>query len=168
MGTTEPRCWLQPVSATSDLDDPDGWISCEAVGTIVSSAQRTRFTPNLGLELARITPLGAAPLLDYLVVTSDTVEAGVRQLARYFRLVGNPVVLEVHDEGEGDIRVEMGSGAAPFSYEYVASLMVLHFRGETDARFAVTSISFQHTPDESPDSSVSSDARCARRLRGTG
>jgi AraC-like DNA-binding protein len=118
------------------------------VATIVSSAQRTRFTPNLGLELARITPLGAAPLLDYLVVTSDTVGAGVRQLARYFRLVGNPVTLEVHEEGEGDIRVEMASGAAPFSYEYAASLMVLHFRGETDASFAVTSISFQHRPDD--------------------
>jgi len=148
LGYDRPALLASAGLGDTHLDDADGWISCEAVGTIVSSAQRTRFTPNLGLELARITPLGAAPLLDYLVATSDTVGAGVRQLARYFRLVGNPVALEVHDEGEGDIRVEMGSGAAPFSYEYVASLMVLHFRGETDAHFAVTSISFQHTPDE--------------------
>lgn len=130
------------------LEDPDVRIPCEVLGTILSSAQRTRFTPNLGLELARISPLGTSPLLDYLVVTSDTVGAGVRQLARYLRLIGNPVFLEVDDAGGGEICVAMGSGAAPFSYEYVASLMVLHFRAETDGRFAATSISFQHTPDD--------------------
>jgi AraC-like DNA-binding protein len=114
----------------------------------LSCAQQTRFTPNLGLELARITPLGASPLLDYLVVTSDTVGSGVRQLARYLRLIGNPVVLDIHDEGGDGIRVQMGSGAAPFSLEYVAPLMILHLQAETDGRFAVTSVSFQHSPDD--------------------
>jgi len=133
--------------AASDLGDADARIPCEALGTILSCAQRTRFTPNLGLELAQVTPIGTAPLLDYLVVTSDTVESAVRQLARYLRLVGNPVVLDVREEDDG-IRVQMASGAAPFSLEYVASLMVLHLRDETEGRFAVTSISFQHTPDD--------------------
>lgn len=130
------------------LNDPDARIPCEVLGAMLSCAQHTRFTPNIGLELARITPPGASPLLDYLVVTSDTVELGVRQLARYLRLIGNPVVLEVHDEGNDDIRVQMGSGAAPFSFEYLASLMILHLRTETDGHFAVKSISFQHTPDD--------------------
>ena len=90
----------------TDLNDPDARIPCEALGTILSRAQQERFTPNLALELARLTPMGAYPLLDYLVLTSDTVGAGVRQLARYFRLVGNPVVINVHEEGD-PIRVEM-------------------------------------------------------------
>jgi len=132
----------------ADLTDPDTRISCEAIGAMLSGAQRTRFTPNLGLELARLTPMGTNPLLDYLVVTSDTVGSGVHQLARYLRLIGNPVVLDVHDEHDDDIRVEMANGAAPFSVEYVAALMVLHLRAETDGRFAVTSINFQHTPDD--------------------
>ena len=72
----------------------------------------------------------------------------MQQLARYFRLSGNPVVLDVRDEDHDDIRVQMGSGAAPFSLEYVAALIVLHLRTETDGRFAATSISFQHTPDD--------------------
>jgi AraC-like DNA-binding protein len=132
----------------ADLNDPDAQVSCEALGAIVASAQRQRFMPNIGLQLARVTPLGANPLLDYLVATSDTVGAGVRQLARYFRLVGNPVVLDIQDDDQDHIRVQTRSGAAPFSVEFVFSLMVLHLRAETDGRFAVTSLSFQHTPDD--------------------
>jgi AraC-like DNA-binding protein len=132
----------------SELNDADARIPCEALGRILSAAQQVRFTPNLGLELARITPMGTNPLLDYLVVTSDTVAAGVRQLSRYLRLVGNPVVLDIHDEDNDHIRVQMADGAAPFSFEYLAALMVLHLRKETGDRFAVTSISFQHTPDD--------------------
>ena len=74
----------------TDLNDPDARIPCEAYGALVSRAQQERFTPNLALELARLTPMGAYPLLDYLVLTSDTVGAGVRQLARYFRLDRQP------------------------------------------------------------------------------
>src|SRR5580765_5420673 len=121
-----------------DLNDPDARMPCEAIGAIVSRAQQERFTPNLALELARLTPVGAYPLLDYLVVTSDTVGAGVRQLARYFRLVGNPVVITPHEDVD-PICVEI-SAPAPFSVEYVASLMVLHFRNETDGRFAAAHV----------------------------
>jgi AraC-like DNA-binding protein len=133
----------------ADLDDVDARIPCEALGALITGAQQQRFTPNIGLEVARMTPLGAYPLLDYLVVTSDTVGSGVQQLARYQRLVGNPIDLRVRDEG-GDVRLLMADGAAPFSLEFLASLMVLHLRHETDGRFAVTSISFQHTPDDVP------------------
>src|SRR5262245_65666191 len=65
-----------------DLADPDTRVSCEAIGNLLSLAQRSRFTPNLGIELARCTPIGAYPLLDYLVATSETVEKGVRSEER--------------------------------------------------------------------------------------
>ena len=125
-----------------DLDDPDARVHCEAYGTLVACACKERFTPNLALELARLTPMGAYPLLDYLVLTSDTVGAGVRQLARYFLLVGNPVVVNPHEDVD-PIRVEI-SAPSPFSVEYVASLMVLHFRNETDGRFTAANVSFEH------------------------
>jgi AraC-like DNA-binding protein len=131
----------------ADLNNRDARISCEALGAVLSHAQRERFTPNLALELAKVTPLGAYPLLDYLVVTSDTVGEGVRQLARYLRLVGNPVTIDLHEEVD-PIRVEMASAAAPFSVEFGAYLMILHFRNETDGRFAARNISFLHTPDD--------------------
>jgi AraC-like DNA-binding protein len=131
----------------ADLNDPDGRIPCEAYGALLARAQQERFTPNLALELARLTPMGAFPLLDYLVITSDTVGAGVRQLARYYELVGSPVVIQLQEDID-PIRVEMVGAAVPFSDEYLASLMILHLRSETDGRFAAGNVSFQHTPDD--------------------
>jgi AraC-like DNA-binding protein len=130
----------------TDLDDPDGRVPCEAYGAVVSRAQQERFTPNLALEVARMTPMGAYPLLDYLVLTSDTVGAGVRHLAHYLSLVGNPIVVSVHEDVE-PIRIEMAA-PAPFAVEYFASLMILHFRNETDGHFAAAQVNFQHKPDD--------------------
>ena len=133
----------------TDLDDPDGRVPCEALGVIVSRAQQARFTPNLALEAARLVPIGSNRLLDYLVLTSDTVGAGVGQMARYFALIGSPVALQVHERGD-PIRVEMPGSPAPFSVEFVVSLMSLHFREETDGRYAPARISFMHAPDDVP------------------
>jgi AraC-like DNA-binding protein len=130
-----------------DFDDPDARVPCEIFGALVSRAQQERFTPNLALEMARLTPIGEYPLLDYLVLTSDTIGTGARQLARYFRLVGNPVVIDVHEDVD-PIRVEMTRAPAPFAVEYVASLVILHFRTETEGRFGGAHVSFQHTPDD--------------------
>jgi AraC-like DNA-binding protein len=129
-----------------DLENPDARVPCDAYGAVLTRAQHERFTPNLALELARVTPLGAWPLIDYLVVTADTVEAGVRQLARYVRITGAPFSIDVRDEVE-PIRVELTTLAAPFAIEFEAALMVLHFREETEGVFA-TSLSFTHTLDD--------------------
>jgi AraC-like DNA-binding protein len=128
-----------------DLDNPDASIPCEALGTLVARALEQRFTPNLGLEAARLVPIGAYPLLDYLVLTSDTVGAGIRQLARYYGLIGNPVAIQVRERGD-PVRVEMPGSPAPFGVEFTVSLILLHLREETEGRFTATGISFQHTP----------------------
>ncbi|HTS62960.1 MAG TPA: AraC family transcriptional regulator ligand-binding domain-containing protein [Candidatus Acidoferrales bacterium] len=132
---------------SAGLDDPDAIVPCEGVGSMLAQAQQERFTPNLGLELAKLTTLGAYPLLDYLVLTSDTVGAGVRQLERYFRIAGNPVTLSIH-AGRDPIAVEMTEAGAPFSVEYIAALMVLHFRAETGGKFTAAGIAFRHKPDD--------------------
>jgi AraC-like DNA-binding protein len=131
----------------AELSNPDVRISCEKLGQIITSAQRTRFTPNLALHLAHATPLGAYPLLDYVVLTSETVGAGVRGLARYFRLVGNPIAIEV-DEDSDPIRIDLAGGAAAFNVEFVTSLMQLHLRQETDDTFSFSGVSFRHKPDD--------------------
>lgn len=81
------------------------------------------------------------------MLTSDTVGAGVRQLARYFRIIGNPIDLDIREEVDG-VRLEMASTAAPFSIEFVSALMVLHFRNETDGRFIASRVTFKHTVDD--------------------
>jgi AraC-like DNA-binding protein len=131
----------------AQLSDPDMRISCEKLGVIITSAQQTRFMPNLAMHLAQVTPLGAYPLLDYVVLTSETVGAGVLGLARYLRLIGNPVVIEA-DEGSDPIRIALAGDAAPFGVEFVTSLMLLHLRQETDKAFNFSGVSFRHRPDD--------------------
>jgi len=114
---------------------------------MIARAQQQRFTPNLALEVARVTPIGAYPLLDYLVLTSETVGAGVRQLARYNRIIGGPIEIDIREEGD-IVRIVMASSAAPFSLEFVASLIILHFRNETDGRFAAIGVALEHSVDD--------------------
>jgi AraC-like DNA-binding protein len=134
---------LQP----GDLADPDARLPCTAYSSLLTNAQQIRFTPNLALRLATVVPIGAYPLLDYLVVTSDNVGEGLRQLSRYFRLVGNPVVLDAR-EGTDTIDMVMTGAGIPFSVEYLAALIVLHMRKETDGKFAAAGVSFMHRTDD--------------------
>jgi len=131
----------------SDLADPDARFPLEIYPAIFAQAQEQRFTPNLALRLAGATPIGAFPLLDYLVLTSENVGSGIRQLSRYFRLVGNPITLEVHETPK-QIDVATAGSSAPFGVEYTLSIIVLHLHEETEGRFAPTSVSFSHRPDD--------------------
>src|SRR5262245_41531471 len=128
------------------LDDPEARIPCATYEAVIRLAQQRRPTANLALRLAMNVPVGAFPLLDYLILTCDDIAAGVRQLSRYWRLVGNPMAFDVREESD-PIRVVMNGGPA-FTSEYSASLMVLHFREETGGRFAAASIHFTHRPDD--------------------
>lgn len=129
-----------------ELNHPDGRVSCERVGSLIARAQQRRFTPNLGFAIAAATPLGAYPLLDYLVLTSDTVGDGLAQLSRYLRITESPVWLRLHAD-EDPIRLEMQSVSA-FGYEFEAALIVLRMREETGGAFAAATIAFQHQPDD--------------------
>lgn len=132
----------------ADLASPDARLSCEVHGTILSQAMRTRDVPNISLKLAQVTPPGAYALLDYLVLTSDTVGAGLRQLAQYFRLTGSPVSISVK-EAPRSVRVELTSVPdATGAVEYTASLIILHMLRETGGRFGASEVSFRHSPDD--------------------
>jgi len=102
---------------------------------------------NLGAKLASVTPIGSFPLVDYLVVTSGTVGAGLKQLARYLRLNETPFTLEPREE-ERPVRVLFDRPLNSFAVEFGVSLTVLHLRGETDGPLHITSVSFSHNPDE--------------------
>ncbi len=126
-------------------DDPDALIPCQAIGGMFAYAMRTMPLNNLGLRLAMETPIGAFPLLDYLVLTCETVGDAVRQLARYFRLNEAPYELEIQ-EAENPGRIVFHSPRDSMTYEFGVSLMVLHLREETDNRWVPDSVSFTHQP----------------------
>ena len=84
----------------TELDDPDTMIPSSACNALFTLACEQRHYPNLGAHLGAVTPIGAYPLLDYLVVTTDTVAGALDQLVRYFHLVNAPFRLGVADDGD--------------------------------------------------------------------
>jgi AraC-like DNA-binding protein len=130
-----------------DLEDPDARFPCEMHAAIVARATVARPVTNLALRVVAETPIGANPLIDYLVVTSDTVGEGIRQLARYFRLVGPPVNIEVRDR-EDPVIVIVDSPFYEFGAEYTIALTLKNFREETAHKFAPQYVHFSHTPDD--------------------
>jgi AraC-like DNA-binding protein len=131
----------------SDLEDPDGHVPCAATGALICRAQERRPLSNMSLRLALETPLGAFPLLDYLVVSSDTVGEAFGQLARYLRITASPVVLEIFAD-EDPVRVVASSPGIPFAVEHLLALSVLHLGKETDGRLRVATLEFAHRPDD--------------------
>lgn len=131
------------------LDDPDRRVPCEAFGAMFAIAARMRRIPNIMLRLAECTPIGAFPLIDYLVVTSDTVGAGLQQLGHYFRLVANGIAFEV-STNEDPIRVVIEGEVAP-ACEFNVALAVIHLRAETEGRFDPVVASFAHAVDDVDD-----------------
>jgi AraC-like DNA-binding protein len=134
----------------SDLDDPDGHITCQATGALLAAATERKPIGNLGVRLAAETPLGAFPLVDYLVLTSANVGAGLRQLARYLRLVEAPYVLRLLED-ENPIRILYDSPPNAFSVEFGVTIAVLHLREETEGRLEVAFVSFAHQPDDAAE-----------------
>jgi AraC-like DNA-binding protein len=134
----------------ADLDDPDALIPCAATGALFGSALRERPLKNVGLRLATQTPIGAMGLLDYLIVTSDTVGHGFQQLARYLRLLtGAPFLLELREDQDPILAVyHVDASAATFGVEYSVALTVLHIREETGNRARFERVSFTHQPDD--------------------
>ena len=110
-------------------------------------AMRTRPVKNFGMKLAVETPIGAFPLLDYLIVTCETVAHGIHQLSRYYRLNDAPYALEIQDE-EDPVRVIYHGPRESLAFEYGISLVVLHLREETSNRLNATYVTFVHQPDD--------------------
>lgn len=131
----------------SDLDDPDAHISRIATGTLLAAAMEERPINNLGMRIAAETPVGAFPLIDYLVLTSESVGAGIKQLARYLRLVNAPFTLDLREEEE-PIRVVFGSASSAFGSEFGVTVTLLHLREETENRLRAAFASFAHCMDD--------------------
>lgn len=131
----------------TDLDDPDASIPCAAFNRVIRSACEQRRMPNLGARLAAATPIGAFPLLDYLVVSADTVGGALDQLVRYFHLVDAPVTLTVvRDDDSTRLVVERATN--PFIEQYETSIAVHHLRAETEQRLRVSFVALMHEPDD--------------------
>jgi len=131
----------------ADLDDPDARIPCTAWAPMFCRALEQRPMKNAGMRLATVTPIGAFPLIDYLIVTSQNVGEGLTRLARYLRLAEARSVPYLRED-EDPIRVLLEGCDTPLSAEFTVTLNLLHFREETEDRFRAAYASFCHKPDD--------------------
>jgi len=132
--------------ARDQLVDPDARVDCAACGQLLAAATRRSTTGSLGLRMAAATPVGAYPLVDYLVLSSATLGAGLTRLARYFRLIGAPTALAIEEDAAA-FRVVLRPGDA-FNNEYGVALPILHLKRETQGRARIESVSFSHRPQD--------------------
>ena len=131
----------------ADLHDPDARIPCTVWGPMFSRALEQRQMKNAGMRLATVTPLGAFPLIDYLIATSQNVGEGLTRLARYLPLVEARSVPQLRED-EDPIRVLLDGCDTPLSTEFTVTINLLHFREETEDRFRAAYASFRHQPDD--------------------
>ncbi len=131
----------------TDVEDPDAYLSPSACALVFALAQQERRVRNLALQIALRIPFGTTPLLEYLIVSSDSVEQGLHRLTRYVRLFNPSIHVVVNDKHE-PARVVVDSGGDPFLSEFIVALSVLRFMRETDDQLRVAYVSFRHDPDD--------------------
>jgi AraC-like DNA-binding protein len=133
-----------------EIHDPDGVIPCAAMAAMMARAGAERRTPNLLAHMGAVTPIGAYPLLDYLVVTTDTVGRALEQLARFFHITSAPITWRVVHDGDM-VRMVVEPGFERLAAEYTTSIALHHLRVETDGRLRASSASFTFEPDDKDD-----------------
>jgi AraC-like DNA-binding protein len=131
------------------LADPDAHLPADAYAAIIAAAQRERPTKNLALRVAEATPIGAFPLIDYLITSSSTLGEGLRRLSKYYRLVGSSVPLVMHDD-EDPVRLTLDC-PVPFVSEYSLALLAGQPRRESGGAVHAEWVSFVHRPEDPAD-----------------
>ena len=122
-------------------------ISASACAGVFAAAQQQRRVSNLALKLAVHTPVGTTPLLDYLIVCSDSVGEGLHRLTRYLRLV-NPGVQLAVDENSDPVRVVVERTLGGFEAELTVALSILRIRQEAGSELRPVYVSFIHEPED--------------------
>jgi AraC-like DNA-binding protein len=125
----------------------DAYIAPAACVSVFTRAHQERRVSNLALQLAVHTPVGTTPLLDYLIVSADSVGHGLDRLVRYLRLVNPGIRIAIRAEGD-PVRVEIERSSGWFENELTVSLSVLRFRRETDDQLQPLQVAFTHEPDD--------------------
>jgi AraC-like DNA-binding protein len=130
-----------------DVENPDSAIAPSACAAVFRAASDERRVANLALHLALRTPVGATPLLDYLIVSAGSVGEGLSRLCRYLRLVNPGIRLAIDDRAD-PVRVVVERAHGAFEVELTVALAILRFRRETNGQLRAAHASFAHEPED--------------------
>src|SRR5262245_1484732 len=132
----------------ADLDDSDALIACRVTGDFLERTQRAKRLRNLWTRLAVETPVCACRLLDYLILTADTVGDALKQLARYSRLVGAPLVDIRSDEDPVRVIFVPDPSVPASSVEYSIAIGVRFLREEAEQSAGFVYASLPHLQED--------------------
>jgi AraC-like DNA-binding protein len=130
-----------------ELADKDACLSGKVCAAVLARACELRRVKNLALHLALEMPIGANPLLDYLVASSETVGDGLQRLSGYLRLVTPGTCLEIRDQ-EDPIRIVMSSPENPLQVELTVALSIMRLSRESGRKLIASSVCFRHRPED--------------------
>ena len=106
-----------------DLDDPDERVSDAAAADAWRMAAQLTADQALGLHMACAIPQGALDLLEYAFRSSATLEAALRQVARYGRIVSDRAMASLALDDDGMTLSWDGRAQRPRA-EFVLALVV--------------------------------------------
>jgi len=133
------------------LTPADGRVTRGAVRELWESAALAARDPSFGLHVAEKLAEGAFDLLDYLLVTAETLGAGLAALVRYVRLLEDDaewqLVAELGEPDEARM-VRRVAVPAPQLDELALTWLLIRSRQASGVRWSPLGVAFQH---ERPD-----------------
>ena len=131
-----------------DLDDPDMRVPDSAAVEAWRLAERITGDESLGLHMAQAVPAGALDLLEYACRSSPTLDAALRQLARYGYAVGDRATPRLFPAGDG-MAVTWSGLAQRARAEFAMGFLVRVAREATGTSLAPREVHFAHdAPDD--------------------
>ena len=132
-----------------DLDDPDLRVPDSDAVEAWRLAGRITGDESLGLHMAQTVPVGALDLLEYACRSSPTLEAALRQLARYGHVVGDRAAPWLIPVGDGVAVTWSGQAQRPRA-EFAMGFLVRLAREATGTWLAPREVRFAHGAPDDP------------------
>lgn len=123
---------LQGAGLTREfLEDPDARIPGPTVLALWNALRERTADPALQLAAPASLEFGAYRVIDYLVAASATVGEGVQRFARFFALIADAVVLDIHPDDAGYclcLAMADGGPVPPVYVDYIFAALVTRIR----------------------------------------
>ena len=133
----------------ADLGDPDSRVSYAAVIRLMERAATLLGEPGFGLRLGASQDISDSGILGFVMLNSATLLDAVRNLQRYFLVIGDGEEIEV-DQGGPHVKLRFREGDPALrglrqNSEYFAALIVRACRDMTRRRVSPVRVEFMHS-----------------------
>jgi len=117
LGGKADELFAQMGITEADLADPDARLPAIHNLKAWQVAEALTGDPLFGLHLAQHAPLGAFGVLDWATRSASSIEHGLRQTVRYFRVLTDLAVLALASPGSAGARSAPGGSAESIDHQ---------------------------------------------------